>query len=139
MSRRRQPEPERPPPPPRNNPFGGLRAGDFPAAPRAPAKPPAAPAPAAARSAGDPLWPDTPRRGKVRLRLEGRRHGKQVTLIEGVGAAEEELMPLVADLRRDLGVGGLVTDAGLELQGDQRQRAAAWLERRGYRVTGDLG
>ena len=124
MSRRPREAANGPPAPPRNNPFAGLRTGDFPKAEK-PAAPPGAVA---------------PRRGKLRVRRENRSKGKVVTVIDGFDPlAEEEVMTLVAALRRDLGVGGLVTEAALELQGDLRPRAAAWLQERGYRVTGDLG
>jgi translation initiation factor 1 len=141
VSRRPREAANEPPVPPRNNPFAGLRTGDFPKAEK-PAAPPATPAERRAAVGPDAAGSGAvaPRRGKLRVRREKRSKGKVVTVIDGFDPlAEEEVMTLVAALRRDLGVGGLVTEAALELQGDQRQRAAAWLQERGYRVTGDLG
>jgi translation initiation factor 1 len=137
VSRRPREAANEPPAPPRNNPFAGLRADAFPK----PGKPPvpAAPATAAGPAAVSPE-PAPVRRGKLRVRREKRSKGKLVTVIDGFDQdADEEVMTLVAALRRALGVGGLVTETALELQGDQRQRAAAWLQERGYRVTGDVG
>jgi len=41
---------------------------------------------------------------------------------------------LLKDLKRSCGSGGTVREDHLELQGDQRDGAVAWLERQGFRT-----
>ena len=78
--------------------------------------------------------PAIPNDGVVRIfRERGGRGGKVVTVIRGLppGAA---LLPLAADLKRLCGAGGTVKDGTLEIQGDHRDRVAAWLRGRGHTV-----
>ena len=64
------------------------------------------------------------------------RRGKEVTLVEGFDAEAHD--GLAADLARSLktlcGVGGGWKDGVILLQGDHRDRVAAWLGDAGYRV-----
>ena len=98
-----------------------LPAGHAPAAGAAPA-PASAPAPAA----------PPPARAVVRLERKGRA-GKEATVIEKLALAPPALVTWALDLKRALGCGGGVEGDALVLQGDQRERAAAWLEQRGVR------
>jgi translation initiation factor 1 len=78
--------------------------------------------------------PSSPNDGVVRIfRERGGRGGKVVTVIRGLppGAA---LLTLAADLKRLCGAGGTVKDGALEIQGDHRDRVAAWLRERGHTV-----
>jgi translation initiation factor 1 len=123
VSPRKQPPPAAPAP--FNAAFERLRArlpaGDLPPGPAAPeperAPPPAAPAPA---------------RAVVRLERKGR-GGKEATVIEQLALPAAGLADWLLELKRTLGCGGSVEGDALVLQGDQRERAAAWLERRGVR------
>lgn len=74
----------------------------------------------------------------LRMRLEKKgRGGKSVTVISGFGDLDlEHSMQLVGGIKRDLGIGGRLVEDELELQGDQRSRAADWFEERGFRVKG---
>lgn len=75
-----------------------------------------------------------PRDGVVRIfRERGGRGGKVVTIVHGLpsGAA---LLILAADLKRFCGAGGTVKGDTLEIQGDHRDRLAAWLRERGHTV-----
>ena len=82
-------------------------------------------------------WEFEPRqRLTVRLEKKGRR-GKAVTVFDGFDPdAIAQTMELLAELKHALGLGGRFVDGALELQGDQRSRAASWLEQRGYIIRG---
>ena len=81
------------------------------------------------------------RSGRVRLpddgvvrvfREKNGRGGKTVTVVRGLPAGD---VPAVAsDLKRHLGTGGAVKDGAVQIQGDHREKVAARLESRGYRV-----
>jgi len=73
--------------------------------------------------------------GVVRVRREtaGRR-GKTVTTITGVPGSSGTLRDLAGELKRLCGSGGTIKDAVIEIQGDHRERIAAHLESKGYRV-----
>ena len=91
---------------------------------RAPAK-----RPAAATAAG----PQLPADGVVRVfREKGGRGGKTVTVVRGLPAGE--LDGTASDLKRLCGSGGAVKDGAIEIQGDHREKVAARLESKGYRV-----
>jgi protein-tyrosine phosphatase len=76
-------------------------------------------------------------RGKVTVRVgretKGRR-GKGVTIVSDLPPGEPEILALAARLKERCGTGGTVKDGRIEIQGDQRDRVAAELERLGYRV-----
>jgi translation initiation factor 1 len=109
-----------------NDPFAALDGLDLPPAPDNP-EPETETAPTIN------LVPD---RVIVRLEKKGRR-GKAVTVLAGfTDDFPDELAELSRELRRKLGVGGTVADGTIELQGDQRRKAADHLEGLGYRVGG---
>ncbi|HUK67083.1 MAG TPA: translation initiation factor [Anaeromyxobacteraceae bacterium] len=108
----------RPPPAPLvHNPFAGLAAKlgmeGRPAPPEVEVKP--APVPARA-------W--------VRVERAGRR-GRQVTMVEGMELSPDELDRWLAEMRKEFACGGAREEGALVLQGDQREQARAFLERRG--------
>lgn len=73
--------------------------------------------------------------GIVRIRREtAGRNGKGVTTISGIPLAEAELKELAKVLKVSCGVGGSVKDGVIEIQGDQREKVKAELEKRGYQV-----
>jgi translation initiation factor 1 len=84
--------------------------------------------PAASRSAE----PAAPARAVVRLERKGR-GGKEATVVEKLGLTPAALAAWADALKRALGCGGGVEDDAIALQGDQRERARAWLEGRGVR------
>ncbi|NMA47818.1 MAG: translation initiation factor [Lentisphaerae bacterium] len=62
------------------------------------------------------------------------RGGKTITLVHGLNSLETAAqMELCAKARTALGIGGRFVDGMLELQGDQRERAAKWFEKQGFR------
>jgi translation initiation factor 1 len=108
-------------PAPFNNPFGGL-AGKLGMTP--------APAPVAAPAAAPE--PRGPARAVVRLERKGR-GGKEATVVEKLGLTAAQAERWVKELKASLGCGGAVEGDALVLQGDQRDRVRALLEKRGVR------
>lgn len=79
--------------------------------------------------------PNLPRDGIVRIfRERGGRGGKVVTVIRGLPQRGQTLMDLAAGLKRFCGAGGTVKGGTVEIQGDQRERAAEYLRARGQAV-----
>jgi translation initiation factor 1 len=62
------------------------------------------------------------------------RRGKGVTTVFDVPLDESGLRELAATLKQRCGTGGTVKDGRIEIQGDQRERIVAELEKLGYRV-----
>ena len=81
------------------------------------------------------LRPPTPVKGLARVGrgTKGRR-GKGVTTVSGLSLGDSGLRELAARLKERCGTGGTVKDGRIEIQGDQRERVAAELERLGYTV-----
>jgi translation initiation factor 1 len=73
-----------------------------------------------------------PARAVVRIERKGR-GGKEATLVEKLELPSPALERWLEEAKRALGCGGSVEDGALVLQGDQRERVARWLERRGVR------
>jgi translation initiation factor 1 len=59
------------------------------------------------------------------------RGGKTVTVVEKLGLPARELERWQAELKRALGTGGALEGSSLVVQGDVRDRVAAWLGARG--------
>jgi translation initiation factor 1 len=70
---------------------------------------------------------------KVGRETAGRR-GKGVTTVFDVPLDESGLRELAATLKQRCGTGGTVKDGRIEIQGDQRERIVAELEKLGYKV-----
>lgn len=84
----------------------------------------------------DPPPPPPPKKtgtAKVGRETAGRR-GKGVTTIFDLNLSESEMATLAAVLKNACGTGGTVKDGRIEIQGDQRDRVVAELEKRGYKV-----
>jgi translation initiation factor 1 len=76
-----------------------------------------------------------PNDGVVRLARDRKgRGGKTVTLIAGLPGDEAALAALAQTLKRLCGTGGTVKDGVVEIQGEHRERLAAYLAGQGYRV-----
>lgn len=95
----------------------------------APVETPAAPAPE------PPSGPyDLNQSGKIVLRRTRKgRGGRTVTLVQQVSASAEGLDQLARDLKKGLGCGASVEEDEVVLQGDQVERAQAWLQSQGAR------
>ena len=86
-----------------------------------------------AAAASEPV----PTRPTAKLRVEKKgRGGKTVTVLFGLPNNASFLDELSRDLKRACGVGGGVTDDGLTLQGDVREKLRALLLARGFLVKG---
>jgi len=73
-----------------------------------------------------------PAPGKTRVVLENKgRGGKTVTVVRGLPLPPDEVQALGKALRTACGCGGTVKDGVVELQGDQRIPAIAFLRQRG--------
>ncbi len=73
--------------------------------------------------------------GVVRIRRESKgRGGKAVSVISGLGLDSQALKKLAKELKQACGVGGAVKRWDIEIQGDQREKLKAVLEKRGYSV-----
>lgn len=70
---------------------------------------------------------------KVGRETAGRR-GKGVTTVFDLPLDENGLRELAGTLKQRCGTGGTVKDGRIEIQGDQRERIVAELERLGYKV-----
>jgi predicted translation initiation factor SUI1 len=70
---------------------------------------------------------------KVGRETAGRR-GKGVTTVFGLQLNESGLRELATTLKQRCGTGGTVKDGRIEIQGDQRDRIVAELEKLGYAV-----
>lgn len=71
----------------------------------------------------------------VRLSLDTKgRKGKSVTLVSGLHHNPATLKEIARALKEHCGTGGTLKDGNIELQGDQRERAAEKLRRMNYVV-----
>lgn len=76
-------------------------------------------------------WPS--QKLKVLLDKSGRA-GKVVSLVEGFAGPDSELEKLARELKNHCGCGGSAKDGQVLIQGDVRQKIAAFLEKKGARV-----
>jgi translation initiation factor 1 len=78
-----------------------------------------------------------PARITAKLRMEKKgRGGKTVTVVYDLPRNDAFLTELAARLKRECGTGGSVTDSGIELQGELRDRVRIILQGLGYTVKG---
>jgi translation initiation factor 1 len=78
--------------------------------------------------------PRQPARAVVRLERAGR-GGKEVTVVSHLELPVEQRDVWLKELKSGLGCGGHVEGDALVLHGDQRERAAKWLQQRVTKVT----
>ncbi|WP_290818929.1 translation initiation factor [Halovivax sp.] len=68
------------------------------------------------------------------IRMEKRRYGKPVTIVEGFDLPNSEVESIASDLKSAMGTGGTVDEGRIELQGDHRGRVPALLRDRGFQI-----
>lgn len=72
----------------------------------------------------------------VVVRYERKGHGgKEMTRVERLELKPKELEKWLKEAKQALGCGGIIDGDTLLLQGDQRERAAAWLAKRNIRTN----
>jgi len=69
----------------------------------------------------------------IRVRLDRRPGGRDVTTVLGVPGTADALASLARDLRAACGAGGTVRDGIIELQGDQTDKVRRALAERGIK------
>ncbi len=74
-----------------------------------------------------------PEKQTARIQVERRKKGKQVTVVRGLSAVDNDLEQLLTQLKTACGAGGTVKGETLEIQGDHIARVRAHLTSLGYR------
>lgn len=69
----------------------------------------------------------------IRVRLERRPGGRDITTVLGVPGTADALASLARDLRAACGAGGTVREGVIELQGDQTEKVRRALAERGIK------
>ena len=72
---------------------------------------------------------------RVSVRVDERRYGKAMTIVEGFDDSTTDVSGLASDLKSKLATGGTVSDGRIELQGDHRNRLPDLLEERGFELA----
>lgn len=70
----------------------------------------------------------------VSIRVDNRRYGKAVTVLEGFDPAVD-LKSLTKELKQKMGAGGTSHDGRIELQGDHVRDVREYLEKQGFRIS----
>ena len=68
----------------------------------------------------------------IKIKLEKRRYGREVTIIDGLNEKEINLKKLASELKSKLATGGTYKNGRIELQGDHRHRVKEILVRMGF-------
>jgi translation initiation factor 1 len=68
----------------------------------------------------------------IKIRVEKRRFGREVTIIEGINDKEFDLRKLASTLKSRLATGGTAKEGRIELQGDHRHRVKKILVELGF-------
>lgn len=73
--------------------------------------------------------------GIVRIARQTKgRKGKGVCLVTGIDGTDAELKLVAAELKKVCGCGGALKDGVIEIQGDNREKIKAHLEKKGHTV-----
>jgi len=73
--------------------------------------------------------------GIVRIQRQTKgRKGKGVCIISGLDLDDAPLKLLAAELKKVCGCGGAIKDGTIEIQGDNREKIKAHLEKKGHTV-----
>ena len=81
-----------------------------------------------------------PAQQKLRVKLDTKhRAGKAVTLVEGFIGTSADAAELGKKLKSFCGTGGSVKDTEIIVQGDNRDKVLAWLQKNGYALSKKAG
>ena len=69
---------------------------------------------------------------RIKVRIETRKWGREVTLIMGINPKEVDVHALTTKLKNKCACGGTAKDGVIELQGDHRHRIKQLLLAEGY-------
>lgn len=69
---------------------------------------------------------------KIRVRIEERRYGKKITIVECSDSKESELKEIAKTLKTHLACGGTIKDGLIELQGDHIKKVKEELIKLGF-------
>ncbi|MCD6240977.1 translation initiation factor [Candidatus Bathyarchaeota archaeon] len=69
---------------------------------------------------------------RIRVRLETRKWGKPMTVIEGIDSKDMSLSRLAQKMKAYCACGGTAKNNQILLQGDQREKAKEYLVKMGY-------
>ncbi len=75
-----------------------------------------------------------PDQQQLKLRIEKRRNGKLVTVIDGFSCSKQQIQELLTVMKSTCGAGGTLTESTIELQGDHLVTAQKLLVSKGYRL-----
>ncbi|MFB6284451.1 MAG: translation initiation factor [Halobacteria archaeon] len=71
---------------------------------------------------------------KIKIRVDERRYGKEVTIVEGFDPNEIDVGDIATKLKKRLACGGTADDDKVELQGNHRGRVGDILKEEGFNV-----
>jgi translation initiation factor 1 len=77
-----------------------------------------------------------PENQRIGIRVEKRKKGKQVTVIDGLEGPTAQMKELLTQLKTACGSGGTVKDGTLEIQGKHAEQLGRLLREMGYRTQG---
>lgn len=75
-----------------------------------------------------------PEKQTAKIAVEKRKHGRMMTVIRGLAAADNDHPALLKQLKNACGAGGSIDEDLIELQGSHIDRVAQELQKLGYKV-----